>query len=101
MNSEEIDERIDFHDMPNKIGIMVANGTRIYSYDDVPEIIEWIENQLPVDCANDTVLVVGRMPNYVAAAIAVHLRQVVGRFFIAGPTTPMYEVFDVRCPEVY
>ena len=101
MTGDEVEIRIDFKRMPKHIGELVANGMRIYSYEDVPQVLEWMDEQLPANCENITVLVVGRMPNYITAAVTHFLTQRVGRFFLAAPNTPMYEVFDVRCPEVY
>lgn len=99
MSGDDVEILLDFDRLPAYIGTRrekFSNG-RVYSLDDVDEILEWIDLKIGGSC-NVTVLIVGKLPTWLAMKIMHYLEnfdQVV-KVRYSYPNTPIYDVCDKR-----
>ncbi|MBN1133446.1 MAG: hypothetical protein JXA38_00655 [Methanosarcinaceae archaeon] len=104
--NEEIEVLIDLDRMPDHIGIKREGPgrNRVYCIEDVGEIIAWILDKLPDEYTEIpvSVLIVGKMPAWMAMAIQHLLDQCeqVVKVRYNYPNMPVYEVCDKRCAVV-
>ena len=97
--NDDVEVLLDFDRLPNYIGTRregFSNG-RVYSTDDVDGILDWIDRKIGDSC-DVSVLIVGKLPTWLAMKIMHHLENwdQVAKVRYSYPNTPIYDVCDKR-----